>query len=258
MKKVLFAVLVALAAFACKEPNEEIVIPEPDKGATYLLEGVIATEGFEWSESAIIGLYSMDTAVKASNLECKIEGYVAPVVPGEGEEEGGEETPAPAAFYAAAEGDVPANAKRFVTPAMDLVKGENKFMVYYPYDKTLTYIMGTIYGLNVSASQVQTVPNVAAECFSLGTAVGTPKVDETFKFTMNPITALAQVKISSTEFADYGVKSVAIWNNDDVTLSGGFHVNVNDMTFENLPNETPTRALLLPSRSALLQPRTSM
>ncbi len=246
MKKVLFAVLVALAAFACKEPNEEIVIPEPDKGATYLLEGVIATEGFEWSESAIIGLYSMDPAVKAANLECKIEGYVAPVIPGEGEEEGGEtegeETPAPAAFYAAAEGEVPANAKRFVTPAMDLVKGENKFMVYYPYDKGLTYVMGTIYGLNVSASQVQTVPNVAAECFSLGTAVGTPKVDETFKFTMNPVTALAQVKVTSTEFADYGVKRVTIWNNDDVALSGGFNVNVNDMTFENLPNATPNRA----------------
>ena len=78
--------LVALTAMACqKEP--EIVIPEPDKGATYLLEGVIATEGFEWSESAIIGLYSMNTAVKAANLECKIEGYVAPVVPGEDEEE---------------------------------------------------------------------------------------------------------------------------------------------------------------------------
>ena len=241
--------LVALTAMACqKEP--EIVIPEPDKGATYLLEGVIATEGFEWSESAIIGLYSMNTAVKAANLECKIEGYVAPVVPGEDEEEvtpeGGEATPA---AYAA---EVPANAKRFITPKMDLVKGENKFMVYYPYDAALTYVMGRIYGLNVSASQVQTVPNVAAECFSLGTAVGTPKVDETFKFTMNPVTALAQVKVTSTEFANYGVKKVTIWNNDEVAISGGFNVDVNNMTFENLPNATPHKAAVTVTNPSLL------
>lgn len=253
MKKILFVAMVALAAFACKEPEQEIVIPEPDKGATYLLEGVIDTEGFQWSDNAIIGLYSMNTAVKAANLECKIEGWVAPVLPGEGEEEGGEteggEEVTPAAFLAGEA--VPANAKRFVTPAMDLVKGENEFMVYYPYDKALTYVMGTIYGLNVSASQVQTLPNVAAECFSLGTAKGTPKVDETFKFVMNPITALAQVKISSTEFANYGVKKVTIWNNDDVTLSGGFNVNVNNMTFENLPNATPTKAAVTVTAPAL-------
>ena len=253
MKKILFVAMVALAAFACKEPEQEIVIPEPDKGATYLLEGVIDTEGFQWSDNAIIGLYSMNTAVKAANLECKIEGWVAPVLPGEGEEEGGEteggEEVTPAAFLAGEA--VPANAKRFVTPAMDLVKGENEFMVYYPYDKALTYVMGTIYGLNVSASQVQTLPNVAAECFSLGTAKGTPKVDETFKFVMNPITALAQVKITSTEFANYGVKKVTIWNNDDVTLSGGFNVNVNNMTFENLPNATPTKAAVTVTAPAL-------
>ena len=254
MKKILFVAMVALAALACKPDGPEpVVIPEPDKGATYLLEGVIDTEGFEWSESAVIGLYSMNTAVKAANLECKIEGWVAPVLPGEGEEEGGEteggEEVTPAAFLAGEA--VPANAKRFVTPAMDLVKGENEFMVYYPYDKTLTYVMGTIYGLNVSASQVQTLPNVAAECFSLGTAKGTPKVDETFKFVMNPITALAQVKISSTEFANYGVKKVTIWNNDDVVLSGGFNVNVNDMTFQNLPNATPNKAAVTVTAPAL-------
>ena len=242
MKKFLFVALLALAAFGCKEPEQEIVIPEPDKGVSYLLEGVIATEGFEWGESSIIGLYSMTEGVKAVNLECKIEGYVAPVIPGDDEEEGGAEEGGeevtPAMFKA---GEVPANAKRFVTPNMDLVKGENQFMVYYPYNKELVYVNGTIYGLNVSASQVQTIPNVAAECFSLGTAVGTPKVDETFKFTMNPVTALAQVKITSTEFADYGVKKVTIWNNDNVTVSGGFNVNVNDNTFDNLPNATPTR-----------------
>lgn len=255
MKKILFVAMVALAALACKPDGPEpVVIPEPDKGATYLLEGVIDTEGFQWSESAVIGLYSMNTAVKAANLECKIEGWVAPVLPGEGEEEGGEteggeEAVTPAMFLAGEA--VPANAKRFVTPAMDLVKGENEFMVYYPYDKALTYVMGTIYGLNVSASQVQTLPNVAAECFSLGTAKGTPKVDETFKFVMNPITALAQVKISSTEFANYGVKKVTIWNNDDVTLSGGFNVNVNNMTFENLPNATPTKAAVTVTAPAL-------
>lgn len=254
MKKILFVAMVALAALACKPDGPEpVVIPEPDKGATYLLEGVIDTEGFEWSESAVIGLYSMNTAVKAANLECKIEGWVAPVLPGEDEEEGGEteggEEVTPAAFLAGEA--VPANAKRFVTPAMDLVKGENEFMVYYPYDKTLTYVMGTIYGLNVSASQVQTLPNVAAECFSLGTAKGTPKVDETFKFVMNPITALAQVKISSTEFANYGVKKVTIWNNDDVVLSGGFNVNVNDMTFQNLPNATPNKAAVTVTAPAL-------
>lgn len=255
MKKILFVAMVALAALACKPDGPEpVVIPEPDKGATYLLEGVIDTEGFQWSESAVIGLYSMNTAVKAANLECKIEGWVAPVLPGEGEEEGGEteggeEAVTPAAFLAGEA--VPANAKRFVTPAMDLVKGENEFMVYYPYDKALTYVMGTIYGLNVSASQVQTLPNVAAECFSLGTAKGTPKVDETFKFVMNPITALAQVKISSTEFANYGVKKVTIWNNDDVVLSGGFNVNVNDMTFQNLPNATPNKAAVTVTAPAL-------
>ena len=254
MKKILFVAMVALAALACKPDGPEpVVIPEPDKGATYLLEGVIDTEGFEWSESAVIGLYSMNTAVRAANLECKIEGWVAPVLPGEGEEEGGEteggEEVTPAAFLAGEA--VPANAKRFVTPAMDLVKGENEFMVYYPYDKALTYVMGTIYGLNVSASQVQTLPNVAAECFSLGTAKGTPKVDETFKFVMNPITALAQVKISSTEFANYGVKKVTIWNNDDVVLSGGFNVNVNDMTFQNLPNATPNKAAVTVTAPAL-------
>ncbi len=255
MKKILFVAMVALAAMACKPDGaDEIQLPEPDKGVTYLLEGVIDTEGFEWSNNAIIGLYSMNTAVKAANLECKIEGWVAPVLPGEdeeegGETEGGEEAVTPAMFLAGEA--VPSNAKRFVTPAMDLVKGENKFMVYYPYDKTLTYVMGTIYNLNVSASQVQTVPNVAAECFSLGTAVGTPKVDETFKFVMNPITALAQVKITSTEFANYGVKKVTIWNNDNVAISGGFNVNVNNMTFENLPNATPHKAAVTVNAPAL-------
>ncbi|MBR3681871.1 MAG: hypothetical protein IKD05_02655 [Tidjanibacter sp.] len=232
MKKILFVAFLALAAISCGPKEHEIVIPEPDKGATYLLEGVVATEGFEWSESAIIGLYSMTDGVKAVNLACKIKGYVAPVVPGEGEEEGGE-TPAPAAFYAAAEGEVPANAKRFVTPAMDLVKGENTFMVYYPYNEELFYVNGTIYGLDVADQQYQAVPNVAAECFSLGTAVGTPKVDETFKFTMNPVSALAQVKVTSTEFADYGVKKISLWTEDsEIKLSGLFNVNVAENKFD--------------------------
>ena len=240
MKKVLFAVLIAIAAFACKEPDQGLTLPEPDKGVSYVLEGVVNTEGFEWSESAIIGLYSMQTEVKAVNLECKIEGYVEPVAPGEDEEavapEGGEATPA---AYAA---EMPANARRFNTPALDLVKGENKFMVYYPYSEDMAYAGGWIYDLNVSASQVQGIANVAADCFSFGVASGTPKVDETFQFTMNPITALAQVKITSTEFADYAVKKVSIWNEDDVTISGAFNVNVETMEFQLYPNETPTRA----------------
>ena len=242
MKKVLFAVLIAIAAFACKEPDEGLTLPEPDKGVSYVLEGVVNTEGFEWSESAIIGLYSMQTEVKAVNLMCKIEGWVDPNASTEGEGEGETtETPAPApASFNAAE--MPANARRFNTPALDLVKGENKFMVYYPYSEDMAYAGDWIYDLNVSASQVQGIANVAADCFSFGIASGTPKVDETFQFTMNPITALAQVKITSTEFADYAVKKVSIWNEDDVTISGAFNVNVETMEFQLYPNETPTRA----------------
>lgn len=242
MKKLILFAAVAVALASCQKGPDEPVIPTPDPGATYLLEGTVSTEGFAWTSQSVIGLYSMTEGVKAVNLECKIDGWEDPSA------EKGEGEPA-AAPSRASEYDGMATG-RFNTPAMDLVKGENTFMVYYPYNAELAYIQGKIYGLEVSTEQTQAAPNIAGECFALGQAKGTPKVDEVFSFTMNPITALVRFTISSKEFAAYSPKKITVWNTADIPVSGGFNIDVANNVFD--PLQSATRATVTVTKTKTL------
>lgn len=190
----------------------------PEPGATYLLEGTVNTEGFAWKTNSSVGLYSAMDAVRIINKECKIVGW-ADTTPVYDEDGNNTNDYTPSEYEGKA-------VARFNTPALDLVQGENKFMVYTPYNSELTYTAGTIYGLSIGDNQRQTAPNVAADCFAIGYATGTPGVDEAFKFELNPVTALAQVKIGSSEFTGYSPQKVSIYDDSGTTIAGGFNINV--------------------------------
>ena len=215
----LLSTMLLLAVAACKK--EEITEggdPVPEPGATYLLEGTVNTEGFAWKTNSSVGLYSAMDAVRIINKECKIVGW-ADTTPVYDEDGNNTNDYTPSEYEGKA-------VARFNTPPLDLVQGENKFMVYTPYNSELTYTAGTIYGLSIGDNQRQTAPNVAADCFAIGYATGTPGVDEAFKFELNPVTALAQVKIGSSEFTGYSPQKVSIYDDSGTTIAGGFNINV--------------------------------
>ena len=226
----------AVLASCSKDPEgpDTPKFPVPQPGTTYQLEGTVATEGFAWTSSAVVGLYSKTDGVRASNLQCKIVGWVDPT-PAEPDEEGNlPPAPDPSPY----EGEAVA---RFDTPAMDLVQGKNTFLVYTPYNPELIYLNGTIYGLTVATEQTQTAPNVAGDCFSIGDAEGIAGVDEAFAFEMTPITAMAKFVVSSNEFVGYAPSKITVWDESgEAALTGGFNVAVEDLSFQRL--ETSSRA----------------
>lgn len=226
MKKFYYTIAIAslfLISSCSNDGTKKEEYPVPDPQTAYVIEGTVNTEGHTWLTNSEVGLYSTMTEVKAVNQECKIVGWADPTLV----DENGDPIPYTPSEY---EGKAVA---RFNTPKMDLIQGENTFLVYSPYNPELVYVSGKIYGLSIDAEQTMKAPNMASDCFSLGTATGIPGKDEVFKFELNPITALAQVSISSSELQDYAPSKVTIWDESgSIALSGGFNVTVADMAFE--------------------------
>ncbi len=181
--------------------QEEVNYPDPVNGATYVLEGTIKTDAFVWKEGASVGLYGAMDGLRIINKECAME---------------------PASVGQA--------MGKFNTPGLNLLKGKNKFMAYTPYSQDLSYANGTIYGLSIGDEQVQSAPNAATDCFSVATFDGIPGVDETFKFELAPVTALAQVKLASSSLGDLAPKTVTIWDDSGNPMAGGFNIEVSSMT----------------------------
>lgn len=191
--------------------------PTPEKGQSYTLEGTVATDGFAWETSSSVGIYALTEGVIGANLECKIDGWMN-----------------------AAERDsswfVPSQYEgkptaRFATPALDLVPGPNRLFIYSPYDENLSFVksLNVIYNLEVSDKQTQTSPDVAGGCFAYGISEAVPGKDEMFQFTLNPVTALLKISISSSEFKDYGVKKVTLFDEaGEAQLGGTFDINIED------------------------------
>ncbi len=222
MKKYLISAIALLAIVSCeKETVKEY--PVPEAGTAYILEGTVNTEGFTWKTNSSVGLYSAQSTLRILNKECKIFGWAdtTPVI----DEETGENTNK----YTPSEYEGKATA-RFNTPGLDLVQGENRFMIYSPYNAELAYVDGVIMGLSIGDEQVQSAPNVAADCFSVGYATAIPGVDETFKFELSPVTALAKVKITSSELAAYAPSKVTIFDDNKTAIAGDFDIDVNTMT----------------------------
>ncbi len=228
MKKFLTLLgLAAIVAVSCAE--KEFEYPTPEKGVSYVFEGSVATDGFTWNSASQIGIYGLTDGLKIMNELAQIEGY-AVSIPYVDEETG--ETIYPEITPSEYEGKAVAP---FNSAALDLLKGENEFLVYAPYDEEMSYIpsLGVIYNLSVSKAQTQTVPNVAGACFALGKVKGIPGVDEKFTFSLNPVTALLKVTVASSEFVGYGLKKVTIIDEEGTAKLGGtFDVNVDDLSFE--------------------------
>lgn len=224
MKRYLILLPVVFVALAsCKKtetPGGEYPVPEP--GTPYILEGTVKTDGFGWKTNSSVGLYSAMDQIKLINKQCKIVGWANtdPII----DEETGENTN----NYTPSEYEGKPVA-RFNTPNLDLVQGENKFMVYSPYNPELTFVGGVIYGLSIGDAQTQPAPNVAADCFSFGNASGIPGVDEVFKFELTPVTALAKVTITSSELDGYAPKKVTIYDDANTAIAGGFNIDINTM-----------------------------
>ncbi len=233
MKRYLLILAAAFALSACQEKPVEPEgpsYPVPEAGTAYLLEGTVNTEGFTWKTNSVVGLYSAMDEIKIINKECKIEGWANtdPVI----DPETGENTN----IYTPSEYEGKATG-RFNTPQLDLVQGENKFMVYSPYNPDLSFVNGVIYGLSIGDEQVQNAPNAAADCFSFGIATGIPGVDEAFSFSLNPVTALAQVSITTSTLGKFAPKKVTIYDDSGTAMAGGFNIDINSM--EITPVGTP-------------------
>lgn len=210
MKKLFTWAAVCLCIFtACDNKPEPEEFPEPDKGVTYSIQGSVNSDGFNWSDSSVVGLYSDTEGVKANNLKYTIDGYV--------------------------EG---AATARFTTETpMDLIKGQNTFMVYYPWDKDLVYnsATGVILGLEIASEQTQPAANVAGDCFYYGIAGGIAAVDEFFTFTMDPVSALLKVNVTTSELAGYELTRVTLYDDkQEAKLGGGFNVNVKTGAIQTL------------------------
>lgn len=184
----------ALAATACQEKtNDGGFVPEP--GTKYTLEGTVKAEGFTWNSGAELGLFSATSGVRIVNAKCTI-----------------------------ADGAGKANAT-FTTPGLDLVEGENTFAVSYPYNASIIYASGKFNNFSVSDAQVQSAPGAAANCIAVGTASGTPGKDETFKFGLTPVTAVAKVTVGTAieKYIGQSIKKVSISNESEV-IGGNFNV----------------------------------
>lgn len=213
-KHFIFLCLSVIAAAACNPPEPEYPTPEP--GVSYVLKGTVATDGFTWKSNSVVGIYSDTVAVKAQNLRCPIDGYADIRM----DEEGNPIPYTPSSYEGLEEA-------KFTTPPMDLIKGKNKFMVYYPYSKDLVFTAGVIYGLEIASEQTQPAANVAGACFSYASVEGIPGKDETFNFSLNPVSALLKVNITTSELAGYNLTKVTIYDDaGKAALGGGFNVNV--------------------------------
>ena len=191
----LFATMLLLAAAACQE-KENLGGETPEPGTTYTLEGTVAADGFTWKSGAALSLFSATDGVRIQNGKCAI----------------------------ASDGAGQATAK-FTTPGIDLVAGENKLAVAYPYNASALYTSGRFTNFNLG-DQTVAAPGVAADYIAAGYATGTPGVDETFKFELTPVTAIAEVKIG-TAMADYAgakINKVSL-SNSELSLGGGFNID---------------------------------
>ncbi len=222
MKKYLILSAALLALVAC-EKDKATEYPIPEAGTSYVLEGTVSTEGFTWKTNSVVGLYSAQSDLRILNKECRIVGWAdtTPDIDPETGENRNNYTPSeyegkPVAL--------------FNTPGLDLVQGENRFMIYSPYNPELAFANGVIMGLSVGDKQAQSAPNVASDCFAVGYATGIPGVDKTFKFELNPVTALVRVKITSSELADYAPSKIIVYDESGSPIAGDFDIDVNTMT----------------------------
>ena len=220
-------IAVVLTALSCKKDDEgkSSDYPTPKAGATYVLEGTVNTPGFTWSTNSSIGLYSATEGVKAVNKECLIQGWANI----NAKDEDGNPIPYdPSPFEGQANG-------KFDTPALDLKAGENSFIAYTPYDPELVYLNNIIYALEIGQKQVMPTADVASSCFAYGKFTGIPGVDDSFKFTLNPITALVKIAITSSEFAGMSVSKIEFADlSNTAALGGGFNVNTESKQFNKL------------------------
>lgn len=191
----LFATMLLLAAAACQE-KENLGGETPEPGTTYTLEGTVAADGFTWKSDAALSLFSATEGVRIQNGKCAI----------------------------ASDGAGQATAK-FTTPGIDLVAGENKLAVAYPYNASALYTSGRFTNFNLG-DQTVAAPGVVADYIAAGYATGTPGTDETFKFELTPVTAVAEVKIgtSMAEYAGAKISKVSL-QNSEVILGGGFNID---------------------------------
>lgn len=236
-KHILLLTGAILCLAACSDDKEHY--PTPEKGQSYVLEGTVATDGFTWETSSSVGVYALTEGVVAANLQCKIDGWMSAAE-------------RDSSWFKPSQYEGKSTA-RFTTPAMDLVSGPNQLLVYSPYDENLSYVksLGVIYNLEVAGNQTQTRPNIAGACFAYGVAEAIPGRDETFQFSLNPVTALLKINISSSEFSSYGVKKVTMYDEEGAAQLGGtFDININDMSVS--PIKTVSRvATTVSSTSAM-------
>lgn len=214
MKKILFTFCAAAIVFAgCKkeEPaggdntgggnqgggNTEY--PTPVANTAYTLKGGVNADGFSWTEGSSLALYLS----AAQNLECVMD---------------------PASVGQA--------TGSFTTPKITLKKADlqDGLFLYSPYNPELVYYNGNIYGLKLSDKQVQTRPGVLSEGFRYGTAKWSFEAENTFDFTLTPVSAIAKVDVSTTSLAGYSVAGITLTDADGTAEFGGtFNLNVKTM-----------------------------
>lgn len=229
-----------LALAACKkEGGSSESGPNPE--AQYILEGTVNTPGFTWETNSSVGLYSATAGVKIVNKECLIEGWADTNAK---DEEGNPLPYTPSPYEGKATG-------RFTTPPVSLASGKNDFVAYTPYNPELVYLNNIIYALEVGQNQVQPTPDVASSCFSFGEFSGTPG-EEAFHFSLDPVTALVKIAVSSTEFAGMNVTKVELVDlGGRAEIGGAFNVNTKTRKFQKL--ETFSKVMVSVTNPAPLE-----
>ncbi len=192
-----FALLTILSVgiVACQE-KENVDGSTPEAGTSYTLEGTVSADGFTWKAGAGLSLFSATDGVRIQNAQCSIEDGV------------GQAT------------------ATFTTPGIDLIAGENKLALLYPYTSTALYTSERFSNLTLS-DQTIAAPGEAADYIAAGYATGTPGTDATFGFELTPVTAVAEVRIgtSMSEYTGATIDKVSIQNSASIAIAGMYIIN---------------------------------
>ena len=205
-----FALVAALFAVGCSNNPNSSINPddtqqgggEPEVGvlrvsgeantlATIALGEAGAQEGtlpLVWPNSAEVGLFSLNSTAFFNTKATK------------------------AGVIVDAEGNtVPAVTADFTTGGITEVTEGNQFYIYYPYNEA-TVLAGSFLATSVPAEQTQKDHTVAAPIadYIVGYDLATVGKGGAVNFKLQHPLAYVEVCVSSTEFADYNVKSLEL------------------------------------------------
>ncbi len=202
MKKIYPLIFIVVLLSACTPGGPG----EAGYGKDYVLKGTMAMDGFAWTNTAAIGLYSADDA-SVGNAQFRIDGWY-----GKSRFEGETE----AEFHGGS-----------INPG----SGKKEYLVYSPYSKEIFYSPSQrrMFDFKIPNSQTVAAPGKPGLCPAVGLAKGDLSGGR-LDFELKPIAAAIDVSIASAEYDGYTISRVQIADDSKKTaLAGKYDFSVDTL-----------------------------